>query len=77
MTATELMLRLRDRDDWDNVLEDVVILEGAGGPPEGGACPAYILVGGTLPAGVLDKIRPLANEWAGREVIVHRVRRLQ
>lgn len=74
MTAAELMIRLRERDEFDNVLEDVVIVEGAGGPSTGGACPGFVFIGGRFPGGTLGQIRDLVNEWAGEEVVIHRVK---
>ena len=74
LTPEGLLTLLRQEDDLDDALENVVVLPGAGGPASGGACPAYVFVSSRGVVEHAARIREVAAPHFDGEVIFHFVR---
>jgi len=73
MSAAGLMKELRRDDALATPLAGAMILEGSGAPtsdPFGDPCPGFIVVSPDSLAGVAPRIRQVAQELVGREVVV-------
>jgi hypothetical protein len=70
LSPEELLMKARYEDELDEALEGAVILSGAGGAAEGGACPGFVVVSQKPIGSVIERLQELANELAEREVCV-------
>ena len=70
VSPQELMIKARYDDELDEALEGAVILSGAGGASDGGACPGFVVVSEKPIGAAISKLQDVATEAAGEEVCV-------
>jgi hypothetical protein len=73
MDPIELLIKARYDDELDEALKGAVVVTGAGGAEDGGACPAFVIVSPRGLSEHAEKLREVIREEHGHNFILQLV----